>query len=105
MSFEVVRPARGLVASSSASVLAGREFDSRSGLTKTAAVCGRAAGDKPRTQKETRNCSNSVVALQDHCSYKAPKTNHHVKKIRGCIVVILLKWQNLKKTRMPTQKC
>jgi len=23
---------------------------------------------------------NSVVALQDHCSYKAPTANHHFKK-------------------------
>jgi len=31
----ILRPARGVVASSSASVLLGREFDSRPGLTKT----------------------------------------------------------------------
>ena len=44
-------------------------------------VCGRrAAGNTPRTQKETRNCTNSVVALQDQCSYAAPTTNHHIKK-------------------------
>jgi len=47
-------------------------------------VCGRAAGNTPRTQTQTewnesRNCTNSVVALQDHCSYKAPTTNHHKK--------------------------
>jgi len=48
-------------------------------------VCGRSAGNTPRTQtntewNETINCTNSVVALQDHCSYKAPTTNHHNKK-------------------------
>ena len=48
-------------------------------------VCRRAAGNTPRTQKqtewnETRNCTNSVVALLDHCSYKVPTTNHHIKK-------------------------
>jgi len=48
-------------------------------------VCGWAAANTPRTQKqtewnETRNCTNSVVALQDQCSYKAPTTNHHIKK-------------------------
>jgi len=31
---------------------------------------------------ETRNCTNSVMALQDHCSYKAPTTNHHIKQTR-----------------------
>jgi len=30
-------------------------------------VCGRAAGNTPRTQNQTRNCTNSVVAQQDHC--------------------------------------
>jgi len=35
-------------------------------------VCGRAARNTPRTHKQTRNCANSVVALQDHYSYKAP---------------------------------
>jgi len=44
----------------------------------------RAAGSTHRTQKnewtETRNCTNSVSALQDHCSHKAPTTNHHIKK-------------------------
>ena len=48
-------------------------------------VCERAAGNTPRTQKQTegngtRNCGNSVMALQDHCSYKAPTTNHLKKK-------------------------
>jgi len=32
------------------------------------------------TQKQTRNCTNSVVALQDHCSYKAPAKKHRIKK-------------------------
>ena len=54
-------------------------------LLTSRTVCGRAAVNTPRTQKhikwnETRNCTNSVVALQDHCSYKAPTTNHHIKK-------------------------
>jgi len=35
---------------------------------------------QPRAQKETRNCRNSVVALQDHCSYKAPTAKHHINK-------------------------
>jgi len=43
-------------------------------------VSGRAAGNKPRTQKQTRNCTNSIVALQDQYSYKAPTTNHYIKK-------------------------
>ena len=30
--------------------------------------------------KQTRNATNSVVALQDHCNYKAPATNHHIKR-------------------------
>jgi len=49
-------------------------------------VCKRAAGNTPRTQKQIRNCTNSVVALQDHCRYKATTTNHHIKKkkIRMC---------------------
>jgi len=49
-------------------------------------VRGRAAGKTPRAQKpiewnETRNCTNSVVVLQDHCSYKGPITNYHIKKL------------------------
>jgi len=47
-----------------------------------------AAGKWEHTQNKktnlvnwTRNCTNSVVALQDQCSYKAPTTNHHMKKI------------------------
>ena len=48
-------------------------------------VCGRAAGNSPRTQNnpsenEPSNCTISVLALQDHCSYKAPTTNHHIKQ-------------------------
>ena len=52
-------------------------------------VYRRAAGNTPRTQKkqtewnEARNCTNSVVAfavIKRHCSYKAPTTNHHIKK-------------------------
>jgi len=36
---------------------------------------------------ETWNCRNSVVALQDHCSHKAPTTNHHIKQTntRFCV--------------------
>ena len=49
-------------------------------------VYGRAAGNTPRTQNqpsetEPRNCTISVLALQDHCSYKAPTTNHHIKEL------------------------
>jgi len=74
-------------------------------------VCGRAAGNTPRTQKQTewsesRNCTNSVLALQDHCSYKAPTTNHHIKQknIQNAkrdgrdISLCLLEWRNV-----PTQ--
>jgi len=48
-------------------------------------VCGRAAGNTPRTRKQTewnepRSCTNSFVELQDYCSYKAPTTNHHINK-------------------------
>jgi len=64
-------------------------------------VCGRAAGNTSRTQKqtewnETRNCANSVVARQDHCSDKTPTTNRHIKKIwfsfppGGCYVCCLI---------------
>jgi len=41
-------------------------------------VCRGAARNTRRTFKQTRNCT--VVALQDHCSYTAPTTNHHIKK-------------------------
>jgi len=65
----------------------------RSLLTRRT-VCGRAAGNPPRTQKqaewnETRNCTNSALALQDHCSYKAPTTNHHIKKYIYSTVYVL----------------
>jgi len=48
-------------------------------------VYGRAAGNTIRThnqpsENEPRNCTISVLALQDHCSYKAPTTNHHIKQ-------------------------
>jgi len=53
-------------------------------------VCGRAAESTLRTQKqtewnETRICTNTVVALQDHCSHKTP-TKHHIKKMSFCRV-------------------
>jgi len=32
------------------------------------------------SENEPRNCTISVLALQDHCSYKAPTTNHHIKQ-------------------------
>jgi len=66
------------------SVLVGREFSGgsyqdlvnwyRSLLTRRT-VCGRAAGNTPRTQKRTewnksRNCTNSALEMQDHCNYK-----------------------------------
>jgi len=81
-----------LVVSASASALVGSRVRLSAGsyqdlanwccnLLTRRAVCGRAAGNTPRTQKQARNCSNSVVALQDHCSYKAPTTNHHIKKM------------------------
>ena len=77
----------------SASVLVGREFDSAGSyqdvviwycsLFTRRTVCGRAVGNKPRTEKQTewnesRNCTNSMVALQDRCSYKTPTTNQHI---------------------------
>jgi len=83
------------VVSASASVLVGREFLAVSyqdlvnwycSLLTRRTVYGRAAGNSPRTTtkinkwKGTWNCRNSVVALQDHCSYKTPTTNHHIKQ-------------------------
>ena len=38
--------------------------------------------NKKNKWNETWNCRNSVLALQDHCSYKAPTTNHHIKQSR-----------------------
>jgi len=35
--------------------------------------------NKP-SKNETKNCTNSVVALHDHGSYKAPTTNHFQEK-------------------------
>jgi len=69
----------------SASGLVGREFDSQLVLTKTLKI-GTAAflpgarymEELQGTGKRTRNCTNSLVALQDHCSYNAPKPNHHI---------------------------
>ena len=51
-------------------------------------VYGRAAGNSPRTTTIINKWNetwktwkrNSVMALQDHCSYKAPTTNHHIKQ-------------------------
>jgi len=46
-------------------------------------VCGRAAENTPRTQNKPSEMKPeivSVVALHDHCSNKAPTTNHHSKK-------------------------
>jgi len=65
-----------VVSASSTSVLVGREFDSQPGLIKTLQI-GTAAflpgarhtEELQGTQMQTRNCTNSVVALQDHCSY------------------------------------
>ena len=91
-------PARGLVVSASASVLVGREFSSAGSnqdlvnwycsLLTRRTVYGRAAGNSPRTTttkinkwNDIWNCRNSVVALLDHCSYKALTTNHHIKQV------------------------
>jgi len=87
-------PARGLVVSASASVLVGARVRLSAGsyqdlinwycsLLTRRTVCGRAAGNTPRSQTQTewhesRNWTNSVLALQDHCCYKAPTTNHHI---------------------------
>jgi len=83
------RPARGQVLRASASVLAGREFGSWLGLTKTlqngtaaflpdAQCAEELQGTHPEHKKKPGNSTNSVVALQDHCSYKAPTTNQHI---------------------------
>jgi len=69
----------------SASVLVGREFEFQPGLIKTLQI-GTAdflpgaqyTEELQGTGKRTRNCVNSVVALQDHCSYNAP-TSYHKK--------------------------
>jgi len=70
-------------------------LDSRLGLTcklvlqppyQAHGVCGRAAGNAHRTQKkqtgssESRHCTNSVVAIKHHCSYKAPTTKTPYQK-------------------------
>ena len=44
-------------------------------------VWGRATGNTKTNWVKWKpgKCTNSVVALQDLCSYKAPTTNHHIK--------------------------
>jgi len=86
----ISRPASGLVINAPASVLAGREsyqdlVNWYCSLLTRRTVCGGAAGNTPRTQKqaewnETRNKTNSVVSLQNHCSYKMLSTKHQIKK-------------------------
>ena len=122
-------PARGLVVSASASVLVGPRVRLSSGshrdlinwccsLLTRRTVCGRAAGNTPRTQKQTewsesRNCTNSVLALQDHCSYKAPTTNHHIKQknIQNAkrdgrdISLCLLEWRNVPTQGLDSSPC
>ena len=78
----------GLVVSASASVLVGREFDLGRVLPRPCKLIlqpsyqGRGVRESCREHKnkpsenEPRNCINSVLALQDHCSYKVPTTNH-----------------------------
>jgi len=49
-------------------------------------VCRRAAESTSRIQNkshsnESRHCTNSVVALQDHYSCWAPSTKHHMNQI------------------------
>jgi len=94
-------PARGLVVGASASALVGREFEQQyvsvgslpgpcklvlqhsyqaHGVRKELKRTHTGHKNKPSTN-ETRNCTNSVVVLQDHGSYKAPTTNHHIKQI------------------------
>ena len=92
-------PARGLVVSASVSVLVGREFDrllprpcklvlqpsyQTHGVRKS---CRELTQNDNKKNKwtETWNCRNSVVALQDHCSYQAPTTNHHIKQTIHCM--------------------
>ena len=66
-------------ASASVSVLAGRDFDSRPGLTKTLEIGtavflpGARSMEElqeihPEHKKKPGNCTNSIVALQDHCA-------------------------------------
>ena len=68
-------------------------------------VCGRAARNLPRIQKTnrvkwSRNCTTSVVALQDQCSYKTPTSNHHIQKISGDRIMTLKhQWRYLNLTR------
>ena len=92
-----VRPARGLVVSASA----GRSESSTLGrvlprpyklvLQPSYREHGVRKSCREHTQNtktnrvntnERRNCTNSVLALQDHCSCKAPTTNHHIKQTR-----------------------
>ena len=97
--------------SASASVLVGRELSAGSyqdlvnwycSLLTRRTVYGRAAGNSPRTTttinqwNETWNCRNSVVALQDHCSYKAPTTNHHIKHF---VLNVTSPWPSVKRVR------
>ena len=44
----------------------------------------------------TRNCTSSVVALQDHCSYKATATNYHIKKNSEIPRSTFLEWDAAK---------
>jgi len=39
-------------------------------------ICGRTARNTPKTQKQPRNCTNSVVMLQDQCSYTVVTVTH-----------------------------
>jgi len=54
-------------------------------LLTSRTMYGRASGNTTRKQNkpsenEPRNCTNSVLALQDLCSYQASTTNHHIKQ-------------------------
>jgi len=95
--FRSTPPARGLVVSASASVLEGLKSDSRRDLTKTlwigavAFVSGAQCAEDPQgTQNEPGqmipNAVYTVVALQDHCSCKAP-SKHHIKSKSFCALL------------------
>jgi len=89
------RPARGLVVSASASVLVASVLVGRAGsyqdlvdwycrLLTRRTVYGKSCSGHKQNTKTTRVkmnpeiVQNSDLALQDHCSYKAPTTNRHI---------------------------
>jgi len=99
-----VRPIDQPMVSASASVLVGLEFDSQQGFTKTLQIgtaafllkarCAEALLELPRTHKQTesnytRRCTNSVVTLQDSCSYKASSNYIKIKTFHCFIASVI----------------